>query len=173
MMAIALGMDAFSLAIGLGLNGLTRKDALELCGWIGVFHVAMTIAGLTIGALVQGVIGHWAQWFGAVLLIALGLHMLYATLFVKQSLTAIGATLPAMMLFSATVSVDAMSVGFSLGLRSATYGIVSAITFGFVGAAMCLIGVGIGKRAGGLTGLYGELFGAVILIGYGIHLLSA
>ncbi|MCF8567140.1 manganese efflux pump MntP family protein [Alicyclobacillus tolerans] len=171
LMALALGMDAFSLAVGLGLNGLSRKRAFEVSLSIGVFHLFMTMAGLTAGLVVQGVMGQIAQWFGAFLLIGMGLHMLYSTLFVRQEAVSIGKTSSALLLFSAGVSVDALSVGLSLGLRSTAYGVVSAIVFGVVGGGMALLGVLIGKRVGSLIGMYGEVLGAGILIAFGLHFL--
>lgn len=171
MMSVALGMDAFSLSLGLGLHGLERERAYELSVSIGFFHVFMTLLGLSAGRLAHGLMGHVATWFGAFLLLGMGLHMMYSTLFVRKEDMAVGQSLIAIIAFSAGVSVDAFSVGLSLGLRTTTYGLVSAGMFGLVGMAMCLFGVMIGKRANSLVGMYGELAGAAILIGYGLHFL--
>ncbi|MBX5436140.1 MAG: manganese efflux pump [Alicyclobacillaceae bacterium] len=174
MMSVALGMDAFSLAIGLGLHGLTRSRAVRLCALIGVFHIGMTALGLTLGSFMEDVLGQVARWFGAFLLLGLGLHMAYATLFARRDETMpVTSGLPGMLLFSAGVSVDALSVGFSLGLRSAAYGAVSAGAFGVMGALMCGLGAAVGKRAGRWTGVFGELLGAAILIAYGVHFMWA
>lgn len=171
MMSLALGMDAFSLSLGLGLHGMSREQAYELSFAIGIFHVFMTLVGLSAGLLVQGVMGHFAHWFGAFLLLGMGLHMMYSTLFVRKQDVLIGQNITTVMAFSAGVSVDALSVGLSLGLRSTAYGLVSAAMFGIVGGLMCLLGVFVGKRASNVIGIYGELVGAFILIGYGIHFL--
>lgn len=171
MMSIALGMDAFSLSLGLGLNGLSRAKAYELSLFIGIFHIFMTLVGLSAGLLVSGIMGQLANWFGAFLLLGMGLHMMYSTLFVRKQEVTVGHSFPALLAFSAGVSVDALSVGLSLGLRSTTFGLVSAGMFGIFGAGMCLAGVLIGKRASSIVGMYGELIGAFILIGYGIQFL--
>lgn len=173
MMGLAIGMDAFSLAIGLGLHGVTRRRALRLAVWIGVFHVGMTLLGIYTGMMLYGMLGQLAKWFSAALLIGLGLHMTYATLFQtqKNEKISIGATTLSTLLFAAGVSVDALSVGFSLGLRSDAYGMVSALVFGVAAMLMCVLGVLVGKRANRLAGDYGELVGATILLGYGLHFL--
>lgn len=171
MMSLALGMDAFSLALGVGLQGIRRKNALQLALCIGWFHIFMTLIGIYVGLKMQGFLGQVAQWFGAFLLLGLGLHMAYSTLFQRDQQVAIGNTLVAMLVFSAGVSIDALSVGFSLGLRSTAYGIVSAGVFGISGAVLCLLGIYLGKRATRLTGMYGELVGAFILMGFGVHFL--
>lgn len=169
MMAVALGMDAFSLAVGVGLQGLSRDRAIVLSATIGLFHVIMTFSGIYAGIMMQGFLGQVAHWFGAFLLLGLGAHMAYTTLFQREDPTTVGTSAAALLLFSAGVSVDALSVGFSLGLRSTTYGIVSAVAFGLVAALMCSVGLLIGKRANRMAGMYGELIGAFILMGYGVH----
>lgn len=170
MMSVALGMDAFSLTLGMGMQGIRRQRAIQLACLIGGFHVLFTLAGIWVGQMLGDILGHVAQWFGAMLLIGLGLHMLYSTLFVKQT-AAVNPALAALILFSAGVSVDALSVGFSLGLRSTAYGIISAISFGIFAGFLCAVGALVGKRANQLVGSYGEFFGSIILIGYGLHFL--
>jgi manganese efflux pump family protein len=168
-MAVALGMDAFSLAIGVGLQGLERDKAALLSTAIGLFHVLMTITGIYAGLLIQGLLGQVAAWLGAFLLIGMGLHMAYTTLFQREDPVTFGNSTAALTLFAAGVSIDALSVGFSLGLRSTAYGLVAALTFGVVAALMCGVGLVIGRRANRLTGMYGQLIGALILIGYGVY----
>jgi putative Mn2+ efflux pump MntP len=170
-MSLALGMDAFSLAVGLGLQGIKRRKAWQLVANIGVAHIFMAAVGLVAGIIVQGFLGRVAQWFGALLLIGLGLHMLYSTLFGEDDDKAISPHVLAIPLFALTVSFDALSVGFSLGLRSTAFGVVSVLSFGFFGALLCGIGLWLGKRVTRLAGTYGELAGAAILIGFGIHFL--
>ncbi|SFU64372.1 manganese efflux pump MntP family protein [Alicyclobacillus macrosporangiidus] len=172
MMSMALGMDAFSLSIGIGLHGIRRQAALRLAGTIGVFHVLMTLTGLYIGLAMQGLLGAVAQGFGALLLCGMGLHMLYTSVFAPQQVAMTGTGGIALLAFSASVSIDALSVGFSLGLRSTAYGLVSAGAFGIAGGILCLAGLYIGGKAGGHIGRIGELAGALILFGYGVHLLA-
>ncbi|WP_303799380.1 manganese efflux pump [Alicyclobacillus macrosporangiidus] len=172
MMSMALGMDAFSLSIGLGLHGIRRHTALRLAGTIGVFHSLMTLAGLYLGLAMQGLLGAVAHWFGALLLCGLGLHMLYTCVFAPEQVVMTGTGGIALIAFSASVSIDALSVGFSLGLRSTAYGLVSAGAFGIAGGTLCLAGLYIGRKAGVRIGRIGELAGALILLGYGLHFLA-
>lgn len=169
MMSLALGMDAFSLAIGIGMVGIRRKKALELCAAIGAFHVGLTLIGLCAGILLENYLGKVAGVFGAILLIGLGLHMAYSSLFSGEDAVVPLASSTAVTLFAASVSLDAMSIGFSLGLHSAAYGLVSALSFGFFSSTLCGCGLLIGRRANGLLGTFGELVGAMILIGIGIR----
>lgn len=170
-MSFALGMDAFSLSLGLGLQGIRRTNAWQLMMNIGVAHVFMASAGLAAGIALHGILGTIAIWFSAFLLMALGLHMIYSTFFGSTDEKPLDIGQMAIPLFALTVSVDALSVGFSLGLRSTAYGVVAVACFGVVGALLCGVGMWLGKRANHLTGKYGQLLGAAILIAYGIHFL--
>ena len=172
MMAVALGMDAFSLAIGIGLKGISRQRAILLCLAIGLFHVVLTLVGIYTGMVLQDVLGKLAKWFGSFLLFGLGLHMLFSTLFGKdEDDKSFNATYMGMILFGIGVSIDALSVGFSLGLRSTAFGLVAAATFGFFGMVMCGAGLVVGRRVNRMAGVYGEVLGAIILIGYGFYFL--
>jgi len=171
LVSLALGMDAFSLALGFGLQGIPRKTAWQLVFNIGVAHIFMASAGLVAGLVVQGLLGRVAQWFSAFLLIALGLHMIYSTLFHKEDEKPADIHTLAIPLFALTVSVDALSIGFSLGLRSTAFGVASVFSFGFFGALLCGVGLWLGKRVTNLVGRYGEVAGAAILLGFGIHFL--
>ena len=48
-MAVALGMDAFSLGIGIGLEGIRRLDVLRLSAMIALFHILMPLGGMVMG----------------------------------------------------------------------------------------------------------------------------
>lgn len=172
-MSFALGMDAFSLSLGLGLQGINRKTAWQLMMNIGVAHIFMASIGMAAGIALHGVLGKIAIWFSAFLLVALGLHMIYSTIFGSSDEKPLDLGRVAIPLFALTVSVDALSVGFSLGLRSTAYGVAAVAMFGLFGAILCGVGLWLGKRANHLTGKYGQLIGAAILIGYGIHFLRA
>lgn len=169
LMSFALGMDALSLSVGVGLQGISRNQAIKLCLTIGIFHIVLTLFGLGFGSLIGYYLGTMAVWFSAFLLVGLGLHMLYHTLFSDEEKPRALDTTLAMILFSASVSIDALSVGFSIGLRSTTYGVISALSFGGMSIFMCGIGLVIGKKFSRSIGKYGEIIGAVVLIGCGVR----
>ncbi|WP_062308128.1 manganese efflux pump MntP [Alicyclobacillus sendaiensis] len=165
MMAVALGMDALSLSIGVGLGAITRKEGLELALTIGVWHVMLTLVGLFFGDLVGHYLGHVARWFAALVILSLGLHMAYHTW--KPSQEPPPRPLEnwfGRMTFAASVSVDALSVGFGLGLKTVAYGVTSALAFGVASTLMCGVGLVIGRKFGRAIGRLGEMAGSVILI---------
>ncbi|MFN7252083.1 MAG: manganese efflux pump MntP family protein [Anaerobacillus sp.] len=170
-MAFALGMDAFSLAIGMGMLGLRYKHIFKIGITIGAFHVIMPFLGIVIGKFLTQYFGFLAIMIGGALLIILGLQMLYSALFSdeynEKILQPQGIGL---LLFALSVSVDSFSVGLSLGMIGAKT-VITLLSFGFMSMTLSWLGLIIGKKVQGYIGVYGELLGGFILLGFGIKLL--
>ena len=69
-----------------------------------------------------------------------------------------------LMALSVATSLDALVVGFSLGVKGASSIIWPSLAIGVVAAAMSLVGVIIGKRLGDRFGKPAEIAGAVVLM---------
>lgn len=170
-MGFALGMDAFSLAIGMGMLGLRYKHIFKIGIMIGIFHVIMPFLGIIIGKFLTQYFGMVAVMIGGILLIGLGFQMIYTALFSEDHnerfLQPEGFGL---ILFALSVSVDSFSVGLSLGMIG-TKTIVTLLSFGLMSMALSWLGLIIGKKVQGYIGAYGELLGGCILLGFGLKLL--
>jgi len=164
LLAAALGTDAMSLSIGIGLRGVRWQDVVRVSLVIGFFHIVMplvgTVGGVYFGALAGGI----AKWVGAVIVAYIGGRMIWGCLGRKScpppTWTLSGIPL---LLLALGVSIDALSVGFSLG----TFGyniFVTALIFGIFGAVMTAIGLMFGHRLGKIVGDGGELIGGAVLI---------
>ncbi|MGO4373123.1 manganese efflux pump, partial [Paenibacillus sp. MCAF20] len=79
-MAVALGFDAFSLGLGIGLRGIRIKDILKLSSVIALFHIIMPLGGIVMGQFVSGLLGSVATIAAGILLLLLGGHMIYSSL---------------------------------------------------------------------------------------------
>lgn len=64
MISVALGMDAFSLGIGMGIQGLRFRRILLVSGIIGVLHILMPLAGITIGLVLGSLVEEIAVMVG-------------------------------------------------------------------------------------------------------------
>ncbi|MDB5085218.1 MAG: hypothetical protein JWN30_2104 [Bacilli bacterium] len=171
LLAVALGMDAFSLGIGLGMQGLTKKEIIRVSFTIAVFHMVMPLTGMYLGIFFHRYVGELAKIVGAVLLIILGLQMIWNAWRVNDSTPKLDRTAGfGLLLFAASVSIDAFSVGLSLGLFEAPIGLVLAM-FGVIGGLMAAIGLLIGNRVSSLLGEYGEAVGGLILLVFGLKFL--
>lgn len=167
MIAFALGMDAFSLGIGVGMVGIRLREILRVSITIGLFHIAMPILGIAIGAYLSDLVGDIAVSFGGGVLMLLGLHMLWNGFGKGDQKGVMRTTGFGLLLFAFSVSLDALTVGVSFGLMEVNK-ILAISLFGLMGTAMSYCGLLLGRSVGGWLGDYSEIIGGLILIGFGL-----
>lgn len=165
LVAIALGMDSFSLSIGLGCQEIGKRKIWGFTLLVGIFHVLMPLLGFFMGRAAGEVLGDIAVYLGAAVLFFLGIKMLWDAINGKKRETCVlnGFMFLALPL---SVSIDALSVGFGLG----TFGVNSltaAVLFGLTAAILTRFGFMLGDRAGNLLN-NSEYLAGVILIGLAI-----
>jgi putative Mn2+ efflux pump MntP len=169
-MAIALGMDAFSLGIGLGMRGIRLLNIVYISIVIAFFHVVMPLMGMFTGHYVSSILGGVAVAAGGGLLVLLGCHMIYSAFKSGKPPYFDICTVWGLLVFSLSVSIDSFSVGISLGLFSSDIA-MTVLLFGVFGGAMSVLGLMLGRRVGQWIGEYGEAFGGVILLVFGLKFL--
>src|SRR6056297_1616020 len=76
LVSIVLGVDAFSLSLGMGIKGVSRKYEIRFSALVGLFHVIMPLLGLYLGLTAGRFLGVWAGRLGAVILVYIGIDML-------------------------------------------------------------------------------------------------
>ncbi|MBO8165325.1 MAG: manganese efflux pump [Brevibacillus sp.] len=167
MIAVALGMDAFSLGIGVGMIGMRVREVFRVSATIGLFHVAMPLIGILIGISLSEVIGDVAVMLGGAVLTLLGLHMLWGGIFQSEQPSLLKTNGLGLLLFAFSVSLDALSVGFSFGLMNVNR-LLAVSLFGLIGGMMAGCGLLLGRHVSGWMGGYSELMGGLILIVFGI-----
>lgn len=171
LLAGALGADAFSLCLGLGLAGLRRRWVVILVGLIVVFHIVLPVAGWWAGDLLGREVGRYAGYLGAAVLFYLGVKMIRESF--RDAPVRKGSKIngfPALVVLAGSVSMDALSVGFTLG----TAGAALLLTAGLIGLVAGMMSAGafmLARRVQGWVGSRAELLGGLVLIGVGIGLL--
>ncbi|GKU76965.1 manganese efflux pump [Paenibacillus sp. L3-i20] len=165
--AMALGFDAFSLGLGIGLKGIRLQDIVKLGIVIGFFHVLMPIGGMITGQLVGDLLGNVATTAAGILLVLLGGHMLYSSLRGEEVQSFNHRTLWGLLVLALSVSIDAFSVGITLGMFSADLWL-TILLFGLSGALMSMLGLLLGRKVSANLGEYGEACGGAILLIFGI-----
>lgn len=168
MIAIALGLDAFSLGIGIGLRGIRYRHIVKLGVVIGIFHIVMPIGGMLTGNLMSAVLGNWATIVAGVLLIMLGAHMIINSFKEEEMQLLDHRKFWGLMLLSFSVSVDSFSVGITLGMFKTPFGL-TVLLFGILGAIMAMLGLSLGKKVSQSLGVYGETLGGIILVVFGVY----
>ncbi|WP_421924853.1 manganese efflux pump MntP family protein [Paenibacillus luteus] len=165
--AVALGLDAFSLGLGIGLKGIRLRDILKLGIVIALFHVLMPLVGIYTGQYVGGLLGDVATTAAGILLVLLGGHMIYSSLRGEAVQSFDHKSLWGLLVLSLSVSIDSFSVGITLGMFSANLW-MTILLFGILGGLMSVSGLLLGRKVSGNLGEYGEAIGGGILFVFGI-----
>jgi manganese efflux pump family protein len=169
-MAVALGLDAFSLGVGIGMKGIRLLHVLQLSLLIAFFHVLMPLLGLFTGDYVGHLLGQVTTYAAGGLLLLLGGHMIYNSFSAGDGggLQAVDhRTMWGMLVISLSVSVDSFSVGVSLGMFVQNV-FLTVLTFGALGGLMSILGLLLGRHVSRGLGEYGEAIGGAILLGFGL-----
>lgn len=171
--AIALSMDAFAVAIckGLSLQLITAKKALTVGLYFGIFQAVMPLTGYFLGTQLAGQITAYDHWIAFVLLALIGLNMIRHSVGEDDCEEVNSSLSPATMLpLAVATSVDALAVGFSLALLQVR--IVPAVLFiGIITLVLSMAGVKIGNLLGARYKSKAELAGGVLLVLMGVKIL--
>lgn len=185
-LSVALGADAFSLALAIGLVGVGKRMTLKLSLIVAVFHVLMPLAGLLMGQAMGMVLGQLAKGIGAAVLLWLGGRMLFhvwrpdpefyrlseARQALRRTQLPAGISLRGRGVYflAVSVSLDALSVGFSLGTVESPI-MLTVVVMGIVAGAMMGSGLLLGRFVGSRLGQRAEVLGGVVLVLIGVKML--
>jgi putative Mn2+ efflux pump MntP len=170
LMAVALGMDAFSMSLGLGMKGIRYLHMIKVSLFNGLFHILMPFLGIVVGRYLSSFLGDLAIIFGGVLLIFFGINMIYSSLFKEEENSWVSSSGWGLILFSIGVSMDGFSVGLSLGMFSVNLWL-AIMLFGLSGCVLTALGLLLGRKISGHVGEYSETIGGMILLAFGIKFL--
>jgi len=177
--AVALGMDAMSVCMAVGVRWHGPRQRFRLAWHMGLFQFLMPILGWLAGQQLARLLASVGKYVAAALLLAVGLKMLYEAIRSRPGLVAEEAEHLAekrlhikprdptrgwsLLALSLATSIDALVVGFSLGLVGRQIWLAS-IVIGITAGLMALAGVAIGKRLSRALGRPAEILGAIILL---------
>ena len=168
-MAFALGMDAFSVGLGMGMIPLRLKQIFYIGMTIGIFHIMMPLAGIGVGKFLSSHLGNVATYAGGSLLIILGGQMIFSS-FKQEERTIVAPVGYGLLMFALSVSLDSFSVGLSLGIYGART-LVTILLFGLFSTILTWSGLLLGRKVQKWFGSYGEALGGSILLAFGMKLL--
>ena len=171
-LAFGLAMDAFAVAIGVGLTlpKLSFRVIFRLSFHFGFFQFLMPIVGYLAGLTVQKWLAPYDHWLALILLSLIGSKMIYESFRNDPTPTKTDPTRGlSLIVLSVATSIDALAVGLSMAFLSAEIWL-AAVIIGIVAAAMTIIGMFLGRRLGKLFSRKMELIGGLILIAIGIKI---
>ncbi|AXF56390.1 manganese efflux pump MntP family protein [Salicibibacter kimchii] len=167
LLAIVLGMDAFSMAMALGFQSF-RIHAVKASMVVGLFHMFMPLVGIGIGHGLANVYSLDAvHCIAGVILIWIGFQMMRSSRKSKEKpivkLHGIG-----LCLFAFIVSLDSFSIGISLGILGAET-VAVIFVFGITSAVLTWAGLKFATLTRRRIGSWSELLGGMILLLYGLN----
>ncbi|MCP8617424.1 manganese efflux pump MntP [Salirhabdus salicampi] len=166
-MAVALGMDAFSVSLGLGMAYFRLKKIFFIGILIGLFHVIMPSIGMVLGLFFSAKLGNIAAIIGGVLLIILGIQMFLSSFSEEREIKL--SSRISILLFALTVSLDSFSVGLSLGMTG-SHTVIALFLFGVITTILTWVGFILARKVSHLFGSYSEMLGGSVLFAFGLQL---
>jgi putative Mn2+ efflux pump MntP len=171
--ALGLGMDAFSVAIGVGASfGVVSLGAVfRLSSCFGLFQFLMPVAGWFAGVTVANINAGYGHWIAFGLLSLVGGKMIMESYDGRAKVNTTDPTKGlSVLILSVATSIDALAVGFSFALLK-TPVLYPSIVIGIVAFGMTVCGMLFGEKFGKIFGKRAEIFGGLLLIGIGLKIL--
>ncbi|HPD57317.1 MAG TPA: manganese efflux pump MntP family protein [Smithellaceae bacterium] len=172
--AVALGVDAFSVAIGIGAANHQKPwwpPVLRLSAAFGFFQFMMAVIGWLAGSTVVEIIEAVDHWVAFGLLALIGGKMIWEGMekeeHKKQNDQTRGLSL---LILSVATSIDSLAVGFSFSVLKNPI-MFPALLIGIVCFFMTAIGMIFGKGLARIFGRKVNIFGGLVLIAIGIKIL--
>lgn len=177
LMAVALAMDAFAVAIckGLATNKVQIKHMVVVGAWFGIFQALMPFIGCTIGAAFLSYIEAVDHWIAFILLGCIGGNMIKESLSKEEECDCTDASLSfkVMLTMAVATSIDALAagVGMSVDLDGMGQILIAVLSIGVITFLLSALGVKIGNVFGSKYKFLAELSGGVVLVAMGIKIL--
>ena len=177
LMAVALSMDAFAVAIckGLATEKAQIKHMVVVGAWFGIFQALMPFIGCTVGSAFLSYIEAVDHWIAFILLGFIGGNMIKESLSKEEECECTDASLSfkVMLTMAVATSIDALAagVGMSVDLEGIGQILIAVLAIGVVTFILSAIGVKIGNVFGSKYKFLAELSGGVVLVGMGLKIL--
>ncbi len=175
LLAVALSMDAFAVAMckGLAMHKIKIGNALVVGLWFGGFQALMPLIGWFLGSKFHDFITAVDHWVAFILLAIIGIQMLREALSKKDDDAPPDASLAfgKMLLLAVATSIDALAAGISMSCEEGTNVALAIPLIGVTTFALSALGVKIGSVFGTRFKSKAEFAGGVILILLGLKIL--
>lgn len=179
LLAVALSMDAFAVAVckGLAMPKITVGKALIVGAWFGFFQFLMPMIGYALGIQFVGYVQEVTPWIAFILLALIGFNMIRESRVEEEGEANGSLGFKIMFLMAIATSIDALAVGVTFACQPVSLmGKAGGAFNTFLGSAMigavtCILSM-LGVKAGNLFGTKykakAELTGGIVLILLGL-----
>ena len=160
LIGISLSMDAFSLALVYGIQGMNKKQKLLLSLIVGIYHFIMPLIGLIFGTILDNINLISIDIIATLILIYIGIDLIISNSKKEDRLeiTKIG-----FLIFGLSVSIDSLTTG--IGLKAITNKfILSSTIFSLTSLTFTYLGLILGNIISNKIGSYSKVIGGIVLI---------
>ncbi len=158
-------MDAFSLALIYGTQGITKKHKILLSLIVGIYHFIMPLIGVAIGTVITKKILVNPNIIVGIILSLIAIEMIISSF--KEEDKKFLLTIPGYLLFGLSVSIDSLTTGIGLSLITQKY-IFSSLIFAITSLSFTFFGLNIGDRLNKKYGRISTILGGIVLFVLGI-----
>lgn len=178
LLALGLGADAFSVAVGVGFSGASARQLFRLSWHFGLFQFFMPLVGWLLGRHLVAFISQYDHWVAFSLLALIGSKMLWEA-FRPQAEGKARIEGPkgdptrgwSLVLLSLATSIDALGAGLGMAFMGGSL-LPACLIIGIVVGLMTLLGMKIGNRVSQRLGPCCEALGGVVLLLLAFKMLS-
>ena len=179
-MSVALAMDAFAIAVTLGMDGTanTVSERLKVSTSFGFFQGLLFLLGIISLSLVSGDVTTYNHLIAGTILIILGVRMLKEA-FEQPSEVEIDDKIPykkrkltfkLLAMFGIATSIDALAAGITYGLIYEQL-LIATLLIAAVAFILSYIGSTFGKKLGYMIGNKANILGGIMIILLGLKAL--
>jgi putative Mn2+ efflux pump MntP len=172
LVAVSLGCDAFAVGLGVGTRFCAPRQVFRLSFHFGLFQFLMPLVGWILGRNVLGWTERIGPWIAFFLLFVIGFKMAYEGTRSREeeAICADPTKGFSLIMLSFATSIDALGVGFSLGILGQNL-FFAAVCIGITASAMTWLAMKLGNNLSGRFAQRIEIIGGLILIAIAFKLL--
>jgi putative Mn2+ efflux pump MntP len=172
--ALAVGLDNFAAAIGIGIAGVDAQTRVRVAVIFGLFEATMPVVGLLLGHGSAHSLGQATRYIGGGLLVVAGLWSVVGArrpdgidrAGSQNALPKAGQSVAALVVTGFALSIDNVVVGFGLGVTKTPL-VASLLVFAVVSVGLSLAGLELGRTLGTRVEGRAEWVAGVMLIAVG------
>ncbi|MDD6572966.1 MAG: manganese efflux pump MntP family protein [Thermoflexaceae bacterium] len=182
LLAVALSMDAFAVAIckGLAMKKITVGKCVTVGLWFGGFQGLMPFIGYLLANSFAGFIESVSAWIAFILLVLIGGNMVKESFSKEEEEENDSLKFKEMLILAIATSIDAMAVGITFAcvpvelMANMTPFLNTVLGCVLIAVTTCILSMG-GVKVGSIFGTKyknkAELAGGVVLVLIGIKIL--
>ena len=165
LVAISLGCDAFAVGLGIGTRFCEPRQVFRLSFHFGLFQFLMPLIGWLLGRQFLVWTSRFGPWIAFGLLFFIGIKMVYEGGASRKEETECADPTRgfSLVMLSVATSMDALGVGFSLGIMGQDL-FLAAICIGITACAMTWLAMKLGHKLSEKFAKRMEIVGGLILV---------